>query len=643
MRPILCAVTLVVASVALQQASSQAPTARTPPRTPADVQNQFDPPPDFPPDPPLVEAPTPLPTPSIREPFAIGEALHDPARVPDAVISLLDLMHIGIIGDKAPMQPVQPPMRLRLTESEVRRLIEMGVKDAETEAGIDPAGETFTFKDVHAALAPMLRGMTVDRLAEIYSEYYADRDDSLVKQVLMGQPIEPDMQLSRVQIWLLIADAVMRPPARQARLDGPHLVLARAVLQPGVVLQWGTGKMNFDPNDPFASPDVKLRDAEWREILVRLFVSLQGALTLSPVSAAAHEGHGGPGAPVRFRATLNTSVTPLVSSVTGRVLLTPRSGGIGNVSAEVSSEHMEDHGAVSVPNGATVAFDRTGNFEVTFTPKPERAKQPSGAIMSDTGALNVRIPSNDLLDALYALPPGAMQIPRGDLDVGVQIDIKWHGEETIFVKIHNHYVIPKAIPFGPQTGSRTGDDWAILTLERQDEDTFAGSGVLASKSEIKLRGINCGGPGPWVNQRADVRGTFIPERESLSTGFYNAIYQPLQFEWRAGEKAAEYLKLEFTPVSKPHWWYPKEAEMDKCQQEIGQVNGSSTLMFVPLNDARWTVGQSAGLSLALPDRGDLHYRHLLTKDLVSLDVPVDDNIPTSVFSYSVHRVLKPAP
>lgn len=55
--------------------------------------------------PELCEVKEELPTPSLTEPFAIGEALYDPGRVADAVVSLLDLMGVGI--DKADGTPLR--------------------------------------------------------------------------------------------------------------------------------------------------------------------------------------------------------------------------------------------------------------------------------------------------------------------------------------------------------------------------------------------------------------------------------------------------------------------------------------------------------------------------------------------------------
>jgi hypothetical protein len=56
----------------------------------------------------------PLPAPALREPFAIGEALYDPSRMEQGVLSVLDLMGVGIYasdgtpmrrGDEAPGDP----------------------------------------------------------------------------------------------------------------------------------------------------------------------------------------------------------------------------------------------------------------------------------------------------------------------------------------------------------------------------------------------------------------------------------------------------------------------------------------------------------------------------------------------------------
>ena len=156
-----------------------------------------------------------LPEPSLTEPFAIGEALYDPARVGVAVVSLLELMGVGI--DRLDGTPLRPGGRrggapFRFNEREVRLLIEMERADAAATA--KKSRPPFSFRDLHRAVAPLLPEFPIERLAGAYSEAYQANPDALVPQVLMGQPIEPNTRLMRTQIWLLLVGGFV-PPGTQ--------------------------------------------------------------------------------------------------------------------------------------------------------------------------------------------------------------------------------------------------------------------------------------------------------------------------------------------------------------------------------------------------------------------------------------------
>ena len=198
-------------------------------------------------EPPMPAGQAALPEPSFTEPFEIGEALNDPNRVGDAVVSLLALMRIGIVPDGTPMQRITGRDRLRMTEAEVRTLIAMGEVDAEA-AAASPDGPAYTFADLHRSLAPFLRGVSVEQLTERYPRAYEKNPDWLVPKVLKGRPVEPDTPMLRTQFWLLLADAVapVRPPAR-AGGDRPRLLLAGFPMQQPVAHIWGSGAIRRRP------------------------------------------------------------------------------------------------------------------------------------------------------------------------------------------------------------------------------------------------------------------------------------------------------------------------------------------------------------------------------------------------------------
>jgi hypothetical protein len=127
---------------------------------------------EMPKEPPgLAEAVDELPQPTLTEPFSIGEALYDPTRIDDAVVSLLALMGVGI--DKPDDTPLLPGGKrggapFRFTEPEVRFMIELGRADAA--AAVKKGRPPYSFRDLHAAVAPLLPEFPVERLAAVYSE-----------------------------------------------------------------------------------------------------------------------------------------------------------------------------------------------------------------------------------------------------------------------------------------------------------------------------------------------------------------------------------------------------------------------------------------------------------------------------------------
>jgi hypothetical protein len=100
----------------------------------------------------LASEPAPLPQPELTEPFAIGEALLDPVRVDQAVVSLVARMGIA------------------LNDNMIRGLIEMSRDDLATASDGTPP---WSFRDLHAAIHPLLPELAVEQLAELYNSAYA--------------------------------------------------------------------------------------------------------------------------------------------------------------------------------------------------------------------------------------------------------------------------------------------------------------------------------------------------------------------------------------------------------------------------------------------------------------------------------------
>lgn len=545
------------------------------------------------PDPLPPSGPQPLPKASLTEPFAIGEALHDPERVEDAVVSLLALMDITIVPNDPPMRPVPGRTRIRLPESEVRELIAMGTADALAQAE-DPSGP-HTFADVHTAMGSLLPDISVESLAEAYRAEYERRPESLAPMVLLGRPLEPDTALLRTEMWLLVADALapMGASPRARFSTTPRLVPVRMIL-------------NQNPGDwlpfPGHTPGMNLTNAEWREMVIRLpLVADEHSITMT--SAQAHEGHGGPGAPVTLKAQLTGTPRPVVSSVTGRVLLVPRPGRLAGVQSywDYGDEALR-HGTMSIPHDSSIYLDADGVGRVTYSPKPERANG-RGGLLSDNFWVNVMISRREVVDRLYAVPAG-LASPAwselrawGSLVQTTDVPVQWHGG-AIEVSLTNVYDVGTVAAFGL---TRMGVDVAKGTLEmEEDETTFRGEVRLVAFGRANVPGMACRLYG-LAEQYAEGVGTIIDRNASRNVaGFYNEVHKAAGYRWLRGQPDT-YMRLEFFPKSSGAY-QPK----DPCQEPIqrtGSTQASRPFKFIPLNDAQWTVPHT-GYPIAVPAVGE---------------------------------------
>ena len=552
-----------------------------------------------------------LPAPTFTEPFEIGEALHDPTRVENAVVSLLALMRIGIAPAGSPLGQVSGGERLRLTEAEVRGLIAMGKADADAIAASPTDRPPYSFGDLHRSLSPLLKGMSIEQLAERYSRLYEQNPDWLVPKVLMGQPIEPDMALMRTQMWVLLADAVAPRRTAPARNAVPPLVLAIAPRRDQVAHVWGSGPILPDPR-VLATSDARFTDAEWQEVLTRIPLFASGIVSLS--AAKAHEKHGGAGGNVQIEGRLSASPPSMVSSVTGRILLVAKSSTSSIAGLPIAWNYAANvlrHGTMSVPPLTAATVGAGGVAQLTFTPKDEVAKG-RGELMRDSGAVDAYMSPRDVMVGLYNLPAGAQGMTWGQVQVGhTDLTIEWHALDTIRVQMLNEY---RARILGAL--QRDGADYAAGILELAEDGTYHGElKVMAVPARIVLPGADCRHGEVFVKQTAYAVGTPI-------TDLYSAVRSSAQFfQWDKG-KPANYLRLEIYPKEPPRYLRtnPKDPEgpliarsKPRCYDEIGGVldpSGARTPNYAPLNAAQWSV-EHAGYAIAIPAKGE----ELLYQDL----------------------------
>ena len=552
------------------------------------------------PDSPAEDPPQALPGQSMTEPFAIGEALYDPARVDAAVVSLLTRMGAEIVPDR-PDEPVAiGAARMRLSESEVRALIDMGIEDAEAQAQ-DPSGP-FTFRDLHATLAPALRNVSAEQLAEAYAEAYERQPEAFAAQVLMGQPIEVDMPLLRTQIWLLHADGVLS--ARQgagATIPRPRLVLARTLAAQGA-----QASGYFGPTGHLSKvlqPVGTLSGMAWAELQLRLPLIAASSVTLTQ-GAALHERHAGSAPAVTLQARVQLRSIHLSSTGTA-IHPVPLVNGLP-VTWQVDSA-ITAHASPASPLSTTVGMD--GMARLTLAPRPEAA-QGKGVLASESGRASVRFEYADFVKRYQMNVPAAnIRLPGR----GTDVQLEWHAPEGIEFRISNNYDV------GTFGLTRAGWDYGIGSMQPSmqpgEEGVYRGKARLISRTDrMTMPGRSCVGQ-VTARQWADVVG--VPIEQSVPRGsrlpsFYTEVHQAGHYRWRRGQ-AATYLRLEFTPTSRPY--YVTSGSGVICQDEIPH-RGSPN--FVPLNDAQWTItgfgdvqgvgtANRAGYAIAVPDEGLLRY------------------------------------
>jgi hypothetical protein len=545
----------------------------------------------------LREAAGGLPNPSMTEPFSIGEALYDPARVDVAVVSLLSLMGVGI--DKADGTSAGTGSApFRFSEAEVRLMIDMADADAAASGNGRPP---YSFRDLHRAVAPLLPDVSVEQLAATYSEAYQNNFEALVPMVMMGQPIEPGTRLTRLQIWLLLVDGFV-PPDK---------------LTPGS--GWGTASTALQPLPP---PVGGWSNTSWRDLLARLSVlAASMPIQIAPQPATAHEGHGGPGTTVHLEARVRAPVSRSPTAFPGLSLLVPASGTLAGRSI---SWHADDaavlhrHGSLTPALGTPTNTDATGVARISYLPKAEAANG-QGAASQETAEIAATIKQSDLVSAHYNLPAQLQAFLIGDVTTRGEIDVGWHeaassaasANDRIDISIANRYSVKLDMGF-LGGGTRSGHDAVEGTLTLQPDGRYRGivRGFASGTQELQGLGQSCARAESEGWQELDVIGTpiggFGPTHQT-PTGA--AAAHPLtrrltalpSYNWISGQPNGDYLSLEFFPTTSGRY-----SKRDPCQTEMQQADDPRKPWFLPFNDAQWTI-QHAGYGIALPDSGMLKY------------------------------------
>jgi hypothetical protein len=532
----------------------------------------------------------PLPKPSLTEPFAIGAALYDEGRVPDAVVSLLAAMRIAIVPDT---NAGARSAALILSESEVRTLVELGRRDLEDSEGIEDLPHSFS--DLHAAVAEMLPDVSVEALASAYARAYEANRDSLFANILMGQPLEPETKLTRTQIWFLLMDGFAGAIAGGA--------------------PWGTADKEV--------PDLRSPNAQWtaeelREVLARLpLVSTSHLVTVAAPEFISQLPKAGPPIEVTLRAA--AAAPPIVSRITGRTLLAGRAGSLAGqeVTWNVDEDSLlNEVGTVVSAVGAPVSAGAGGIARFVFQPGVNSAPGPANQI-DEWASVGAHMNTAALTTNAYAVPQAFRRLVSGTTKIRVNVKVRWRPSEVLWVDVSNYFVrVSFNLPL-VGGGTRTGIDKVLARLAKRSNGWFAGPGVAYQVSHLTVGAPNCQNDLSHSWQKMIV--TAKPE-----SGFGPARYSKDPAEalkyyiWALGDgtrgrsmaldppRPGEYYSLRFYPTEEPRF-----LQADDCQPALPTERQPGipwenrrlfAWNFIPLNDAQWTrPGQGYGVVLRPAD------------------------------------------
>jgi hypothetical protein len=513
----------------------------------------------------LASEPAPLPTPELTEPFAIGEALLDPARVDQAVVSLVARMGI------------------ELNDNLIRGLIEMSRDDlANAKDGRLP----WSFRDLHKAIHPLLPELTVEHMAGQYNSAYSAAPESLAAQVMQGQPLEPDTPLTRAQIWFLIVDG-FAPPVVAPKLAQ----LAPIAQQSSSGPSYGTASLTFGQ---LPSPILGLSNQDYYHLLSILpMLAYQLPFDVVPFTTQAHEGHGGPGRQVAIEARIGVGPNPPIGP-SGAVLLRPLVADRSNrmIWWEVRDRSaMERHGSFDVIDGVPVRTDFMGVARLRYTPKKENANG-QGTNFAKTASVGARISQWDLLTSQYDMPPVLAGFALGDRNAPGVMVVAWH-EKGMRIRIENNYVAKMDLGF-LGNGFRRGKDLAEGSLEEQPNGSWEGTVTATIHMTQFIQGLGQSCPETTFDGTQELKVT--GEVWGALGGAQTIVYDQAA---STAEPDGGYLALTFETAG-PASVTPTQPCLDLIERDYGQPP------FLPLNDARWTQLEGRYV-IVLPTKGLLVY------------------------------------
>jgi hypothetical protein len=389
-----------------------------------------------------------LPTPTITDPGEIAAALRDERVAGDAVVSLLEAAGIAIYDSDGSLVRKgfrTGPGDLWLLDDEVRGLIAMAEADAAT---ISAGGKPATLGDLHAAIAGMVPDTDAAEMFAAYARSFDADPDALPARFMNGVTLKPETVVTRIHLWFLFVDGFVGLPV----VAQTQTLVATRAKNLGVA---GTNLPGL-PFIPSADPRLDIR--EYPLMLAHLaVVGWLIPFDAAPGAAQVHEGHGGPGTPVSFRARHQPWYGSPIGFLTGQPLLLPALPLLDGLPVTWQSSNeavLTAHGSLSVMLGVPTFTDFAGSVSLEYTPRREPGDQ-SGPIEAAAAILTASVSVRDLVTRHFQVPPSALGMLFGTRVMPMALAIEWHA---------SGWFVDEASGGGRIRGQKCGDppgDWVV--------------------------------------------------------------------------------------------------------------------------------------------------------------------------------------
>lgn len=329
----------------------------------------------------------PLPTPTLATADDIVAAMSDPDQAPQVVVSMLQLMGVGLYQPDG--TPIRRGTATKATdfyafEPEARGLVAM------LRSRNDP-NDQLSFRDFHAALAKFGFTGSAEQLATAYQDAYAADPTAFVSEMVNALGgIAVDGTISSFEEWLLLVDGFV-PPNEAAT------AMAYAGAWPGPVAAgrgtWGLSRSNVSQ---FWDPQSQADFATFAARLLAIANAATIEVATSPMTI--HEGHNNNhGSPMVAKAHVVVGALQFVSPMSGQAVLSanPNASGL-NIGFDGDAS-ANNHGTLL---GTVAPTDAGGTAEMTYSPRVELA-DGAGVSREEAAHINAFFYRSDLILALY--------------------------------------------------------------------------------------------------------------------------------------------------------------------------------------------------------------------------------------------------